>query len=165
MARSTETKDLGTVLVVDDDSDILIVLKVILERHGYRTLLAADAEDALQLLERADLGVDLMLTDLVMPGMSGTDLATKSLMLRPKLPILFMTGFADEEAVHISVWDDTVCLLTKPFTADVLLGKICEVLGEKPFSGPGARDRLNCILRGWSMAGVTSQRAGILTKL
>src|SRR5882672_10228488 len=103
MVRSIENKDLGTVLVVDDDADILIVLKAILETQGYRALLAADAENALQLLERADIGIDLMLTDLVMPGMSGTDLARKSLMLRPKLPILFMTAFADEEALHLSV--------------------------------------------------------------
>jgi len=96
-----------------------------------------------------------MLTDLVMPGMSGTDLARKSLMLRPKLPILFMTAFADEEAVHLSVWNDTVRPLTKPFTADVLLGKICEVLGAKPFSGTAARASLRCrslVLDRWTTA-------------
>ena len=121
-----------TILVVDDEQDVLILLKLILETSGYRALLAPGAETALKLLGQDDLKVDLLLTDVVMPGMSGTELARVSRELRPDLPILFMTGFADTEAVRLKVWDDTVQLLRKPFTEEVFIAEICKLLGAVP---------------------------------
>ena len=118
-----------TVLVVDDENDILILLKLILETHGYRALLAHGAVDALQLLGQDDLKIDLLLTDVVMPGMEGTDLARICRKLRPGLPILFMSGFVDTDAVRLKIWDDGVRFLRKPFTEATIVGNICELFG------------------------------------
>src|SRR6267154_1058616 len=96
----SEGRNARTVLVVDDEQDVLILLKLILETHGYRALLARGAEAALRLLRQDELTVDLLLTDVVMPGMNGTDLAQAGRELRPSLPILFMSGFVDSDAVR-----------------------------------------------------------------
>jgi DNA-binding NtrC family response regulator len=128
----TEGVNPRTVLVVDDESDILILLKLILEINGYRALLAHGAMDALQLLGQESLRVDLLLTDVVMPGMDGMDLGRISRELRPGLPILFMSGFVDTQAVRLKVWDDGVRFLEKPFTEDTIVGKVCEILGAIP---------------------------------
>src|ERR1700675_4550874 len=97
----TERAAQKTVLVVDDEQDVLILLKLILETHGYRALLAKGAEGAIRFLGQEDLALDLLLTDVMMPGMTGTDLAQFSKELRPGLPVLFMSGFADTESVRL----------------------------------------------------------------
>ncbi len=121
-----------TVLVVDDSNDILILLKLILETHGYRALLARGAMDALQVLGQDGLKVDLLLTDVLMPGMDGMDLARISRDLRPGLPILFMSGVVDDQAVRLKIWDDGFQFLRKPFTEEAIVGNICELLGAVP---------------------------------
>jgi DNA-binding NtrC family response regulator len=131
MAR-TEGITPRTVLVVDDENDILILVKLMLETHGYRALLAYGALDALQLLGQDNLKVDLLLTDVLMPGMDGTDLARIARELRPGLPILFMSGFVDTDAVRLKIWDDGVRFLRKPFNEDTIVGNICELLGATP---------------------------------
>ena len=127
-----EGQSAKTVLVVDDEEDILILLKLILETHGYRALLARGPEAALRLLGQDELTVDLLLTDVVMPGLNGTDLALASRKLRPGLPVLFMSGFVDTDAVRVKVWDDAVRFLKKPFTEEAFLGNIREILGAVP---------------------------------
>jgi DNA-binding NtrC family response regulator len=119
-----------TVLIVDDDSDTLIFLRLILEPQGYRVLLASRAETALRLLRREDLAVSLLLTNLVLPGMNGGDFAKSSRALRPTLPILFMSRFNDTEAVRLKVWDSPV-LEKQPGEAE-FLEKICDFLGATP---------------------------------
>ena len=132
MIAHTQRRSPKTVLVVDDEQDVLILLKLILETHGYRALLANGAESAMRFLGQENLALDLLLTDVVMPGMTGTDLANVSKELRPDLPILFMSGFADTEAVRLKVWDDAARLLHKPFTEDAFIGEICDLLGAAP---------------------------------
>jgi DNA-binding NtrC family response regulator len=127
-----ERRDARTILVVDDERDILFLLKLILETHGYRALLAAGAEAALRLLGQDDLEVDLLLTDVVMPGMQGTELAKVGRELRPGLPILFMSGLVDANAVRLKVWDDGVRFLNKPFTEELFIGNIREILAAAP---------------------------------
>jgi two-component system cell cycle sensor histidine kinase/response regulator CckA len=131
MAR-TETINPRTVLVVDDEHDILMLLKLILETHGYRALLARGAMEALQLLGQDDLELDLLLTDVVMPGMDGMDLARTCRELRPGLPVLFMSGFVDAEVVRLKIWDDGVRFLRKPFTEETIVDQVCELLGAVP---------------------------------
>src|ERR1700674_3139319 len=121
-----------TILVVDDENDILILLKLILETHGYRALLAHGAMDALQFLGQDDLNVDLLLTDVAMPGLDGMDLARVCRELRPGLPILFMSDFVDANAVRLKIWDDGVRFLSKPFTEETIVGNVCELLGAVP---------------------------------
>jgi DNA-binding NtrC family response regulator len=132
----TERRNPKTVLVVDDEQDILILLKLILETHGYRALLASGAEGAMRFLGQENLALDLLLTDVVMPGMTGTDLAKVSKELRPGLPVLFMSGFADTEAVRLKVWDDAARLLHKPFSEESFIGEICDLLGAAPPPDP-----------------------------
>ena len=132
MATHREGRNPRTVLVVDDEQDVLILLKLILETHGYRALLANGAEGAMRFLGQEDLALDLLLTDVVMPGMTGTDLANVSKELRPDLPVLFMSGFADTEAVRLKVWDDAARLLHKPFSEETFIGEICDLLGAAP---------------------------------
>ncbi len=121
-----------TVLVVDDENDVLILLKLILETHGYRALLARGAMDALQILGQDDLKVDLLLTDVLMPGMDGMDLARICRDLRPGLPVLFMSGLVDTQSVRLKIWDDGFHFLRKPFTEETIVGNICELLGAVP---------------------------------
>ncbi len=122
-----------TILIVDDDADTLIFLKLILEPCGYRVLLAGGADTALRLLRRADLPVHLLLTNMILPGSNGGDLARRSRALRPALPILFMSRFADCEAVRLKVWDSAVVMLDGQYPGDeALLEKICAFLAATP---------------------------------
>ena len=121
-----------TVLVVDDENDILILLKLILETHGYRALLARGAMDALRILGYDKLRVDLLLMDVFMPGMDGKDLARLCRELRPGLPILFVSGIIDTDAVRLKIWDDGFQHCNKRFTEPGIVDKICEILGAVP---------------------------------
>lgn len=117
-----------TILVVDDDLSVLGVIKVMLESGNYNILLAHSAELALRFVEREDLAIDLMLTDVMMPEVSGPDLAEKVLAIRPNIKVLFMSGFTDSEVVRVKVLDRALGFLPKPFTSDGLVDRIESVL-------------------------------------
>src|SRR5438270_10313317 len=95
------------------------------ERAGYRVTEAANAEDALRILQERLIEPQLLLTDIVMPGMSGLTLAAQAHHLRPTLAVIFMTGFADEYQAELS---GSVCL-RKPFKGPELLTAIQDVIG------------------------------------
>jgi signal transduction histidine kinase/ActR/RegA family two-component response regulator len=108
-----------SVLVVEDDPSVRQTAVRALQRHGYRVLTAIDGVEALDVIERNPGGVDLVLTDVLMPRMGGAELAERLLNLRPGLPVLFMSGYtADslgpEDARHER-------LVSKPFTVETLL--------------------------------------------
>ena len=113
------------ILVVDDEKDIRSLVRTLAERAGYRVQEAADAEEALGFLQERLLEPQLLLTDIVMPGMSGLALAARAHQLRPTLPVMFMTGFADEFQAQLS---GSVCL-RKPFKGPELLTAIQDVIG------------------------------------
>jgi CheY-like chemotaxis protein len=113
------------ILVVDDEKDIRNLVRILAERAGYRVTEAANAEEALAFLQERLLEPRLLLTDIVMPGMSGLALAARAHQLRPTLPVMFMTGFADEFQAQLS---GSVCL-RKPFKAPELLAAIQDVIG------------------------------------
>jgi CheY-like chemotaxis protein len=115
------------ILVVDDEKNIRELVRTLLERAGYRVTEAADAETALQILEERMLEPNLLLTDIVMPGMNGLALAAKAHHLRPSLPVIFMTGFANEYQAELS---GSVCL-RKPFKPPDLLAAIQDVVGAR----------------------------------
>jgi CheY-like chemotaxis protein len=115
------------ILVVDDEKNIRELVRTLLERAGYRVTEAADAETALQILEERMLEPNLLLTDIVMPGMNGLALAAKAHHLRPSLPVIFMTGFANEYQAELS---GSVCL-RKPFKPPELLAAIQDVVGAR----------------------------------
>jgi two-component system cell cycle sensor histidine kinase/response regulator CckA len=121
----TQTK---TILVVDDDLSVLSVIKCMLECGDYSILMAHSAEAALRMAEREELSIDLMLIDVIMPDITGPDLAERILAIRPHLKVLFMSGCTDSEVVRIKVLDRALGFLPKPFTSDGLLERVQKVL-------------------------------------
>src|SRR5262249_38693629 len=113
------------ILVVDDEKNIRDVVRYVLERAGYRVILADNAEAALVVLHERLLEPQLLLTDIVMPGMNGLALAAQAHHLRPALPVIFMTGFANEYQAELS---GSVCL-RKPFKPPELLAAVQDVVG------------------------------------
>ena len=120
----------GTVLVVDDDRGVLRLTSRMLRMAGYKVLEAGSGPEALSVLEK-EPGVDLVLTDIVMPEMHGLELVDRALATAPKLRILLMTGHALELTAQLGVRESPLPLLLKPFSTDQLLAKVREALIEE----------------------------------
>jgi two-component system cell cycle sensor histidine kinase/response regulator CckA len=99
----------------------------LLERQGYTVLLAANADEALQLFERNG-SIDVLLTDVVMPGASGPELTMRLVERRPALKVIDMSGYTEEAIVHHGVLVPGIAFLHKPFTSETLGRKIREAL-------------------------------------
>jgi CheY-like chemotaxis protein len=115
------------ILVVEDNEDVRFYSVTILRELGYTVLEAADAEKALRILESTDR-VDLLFTDVVLPGKNGRLLADAARLLRPDLRILFTTGYSRNAIVHQGRLDADVHLISKPFTFDQLAARIRDVI-------------------------------------
>jgi CheY-like chemotaxis protein len=118
-----------TILLVEDDDDVRGIARRILTSAGYRVLEAAAPADALTISRDAEAVIDALLTDIIMPGMSGLDLARSLLQQHPTLPILFMTGYADPAILDQPLLTSSA-LLRKPFTAPNLLRGLRNVLDD-----------------------------------
>jgi signal transduction histidine kinase/ActR/RegA family two-component response regulator len=116
-----------TVLLVEDNSEVREYAKSVLEELGYGVVEAADADNALNALRDAPR-IDLLFTDVVLPGASGRELSGKALELRAGMPVLFTTGYTRNAIVHQGRLDPRVHLLNKPYTQQDLARKIREVL-------------------------------------
>src|ERR1700737_2825770 len=116
-----------TVLVVEDAEGLRTLAKRLLERHGYKVLLAANAEEALRLFERHP-SIDVLLTDVVMPGASGPELTRQLLNHRRSLRVVYMSGYTEDAIARHGVLEPGIVFLNKPFTAATLSQKIEEVL-------------------------------------
>ena len=114
-------------LVVDDVEGLRELARRLLERQGYKVLLAANGEEALQLFRR-NPSIDVLLTDVVMPGASGPELTRQLVQQRPALKVIYMSGYTDEAIVHHGVLDPGIAFLHKPFNSETLGRKIREVL-------------------------------------
>ena len=116
-----------TLLVVEDKAALREVTRRMLQRQGFTVLVAADADEAFRLFEQ-NAPVDLLLSDVVMPGTSGPELVRQLVERRPALKVLYMSGYADEALVPHSVLKSGVAFLPKPFTSETLGRKVREVL-------------------------------------
>lgn len=120
-----------TVLVVEDDPDVRAFTVDALRELGHTVLHADGGEQALATLEK-DASVDLLLTDVVMPGMNGRELAEKAVALRPSILIIYMTGYTRNAIIHNGRLDPGILLVTKPFTVQQLGAKIAEAIAALP---------------------------------
>jgi two-component system cell cycle sensor histidine kinase/response regulator CckA len=116
-----------TILVVEDAEDLRVLTMRLLQRQGYTVLLAADADEARRLFEQ-EPAIDLVLTDVVMPGTSGPDLTRHLVGQRRSLKVIYMSGYTEEAIVQHGVLRPGIAFLHKPFTAETLGRKIRDVL-------------------------------------
>jgi len=117
-----------TILIAEDNSGLRKLATRFLEPAGYTVLGAATGEEALELLAQHEAPVHLLLSDVVMPGMSGRLLAEQVAQTHPGMKVLYMSGYTSDTVVRHGVLDATMPFLNKPFTAVALLGKVREVL-------------------------------------
>jgi PAS domain S-box-containing protein len=117
-----------TVLLVEDDETLCVLARRILEARGYMVLEARNGEEALTLCERHEGRIDLVATDVVMPGMNGGMLVERLAAKRPALRVLFMSGYTDDDILRRGIVDPRMAFLPKPFTPETLATKVREVL-------------------------------------
>ena len=116
------------ILVVEDDADVRAYVVETLQRLGYQVLEAAGGDDALALIGGYDGNIDLLLTDVVMPGMNGRKLAEEAKQRAPRLRVLFMTGYSRNAIVHQGRLDPGVDLIQKPLVGAQLAAMVRKVL-------------------------------------
>ncbi len=117
-----------TVLLVEDEVGVRSLLHGVLTSGGYTVLEGRRGEEALRIAELHQGPIHLILTDVVMPGMSGRELAERLKASRPEMKVLYMSGYTDDAIVHHGVLDPGMAFLQKPFTPDALARKVREVL-------------------------------------
>jgi signal transduction histidine kinase/CheY-like chemotaxis protein len=128
-AARTPLRGTGTVLLVEDEPQLLQIVRAMLEANGYSVIPAATPRTALELSAAYDREIDLLLTDVVMPEMNGRELQKRLLALRPGMKALFMSGYATEVVAHRGIAEEGVPFIPKPFTPQGLMAKVEEVLG------------------------------------
>ena len=121
-----------TLLVVEDEAGILKLIKTMLDDLGYKVLTAGSAKEALQLSEVHGHEIRLVITDVIMPGMNGRELAEQIKLLNPDLAILFMSSYTADVIARLGILDQGVHFIEKPFSFESLAGKVHEVLVKKP---------------------------------
>jgi YesN/AraC family two-component response regulator len=124
-----------TVLLVDDEWLILGAMREILGAQGYNILTAGDPSEALRICQQYEGTIDVMLTDVVMPGMNGRELADRVTEMRPETRVIFMSGHTEDNLVRHGVMTNEIAFVRKPFSLAALEGKVQEVLGDGGPSG------------------------------
>lgn len=124
-----------TILVVDDEPMVLGLVRNMLRREGYHVLEASDASEALNVWSEHGAGVQLLLTDVVMPGMNGYELAERLKRDRPDLRVLYMSGYQDRVIADLTgLTVEASILIRKPFTQHSLARKVGELLDQSAHS-------------------------------
>jgi len=120
-----------TVLVVEDEASVLHLVGRILEKLGYAVLVSANPTDALNTARKHEGEIQLLITDVVLPGMSGRDLAGAIMQIRTDIRVLFMSGYTANVIAHHGVLEEGVAFIEKPFTFEKLARKVWKVLGSE----------------------------------
>ena len=121
--RGTET-----ILLVEDEEMVRALVQAILERYGYTVLAARNVQDALRFAQEGPTAIHLLLTDTIMPGMNGPELADRVLGMRPDAKVLYMSGYTDKAFTYTAAREPGTAFLQKPFTPQTLAHKVREVL-------------------------------------
>jgi PAS domain S-box-containing protein len=129
-ARPQNLRGTERILLVEDESAVRAVTRQLLQRNGYTVIEAPEGGVALTLLKGGQVSVDLLLTDVVMPGMSGRELAERAVTGRPDLRVLFMSGYTDDAVVRHGILEAGLNYLQKPFHPGALLRKVRDVLDQ-----------------------------------
>jgi GAF domain-containing protein/ActR/RegA family two-component response regulator len=120
-----------TILLVEDEDEVRELAREILEMNGYTVLDAASGAEALRVCRQRQDPIHLLLTDVVMPGMSGPELARQAEALRPEAKVVYVSGYTDDALGRHGVLEPGIILLAKPFTPDSLLGAVRGALGSR----------------------------------
>jgi CheY-like chemotaxis protein len=126
--RSAILRGSETILLVEDEDMVRSLAREILEAHGYAVSEACDSTGALRICHTHSGSIHLLVTDVVMPGMSGRELAARLGTIHPETKVLYMSGYTDDAVVRHGVLNAGLAFLQKPFTANVFLCKVREVL-------------------------------------
>jgi PAS domain S-box-containing protein len=125
-------KGTETILAVEDEIEVRKLVAQILKGQGYTVIEASDGEEAIKAAQKnSGKEIHLLLTDVIMPGMSGRELAVTLGLQHPNLKVLYMSGYTDDAIVHHGVLEEGVNYIQKPFTLDALARKVREVLDQK----------------------------------
>jgi CheY-like chemotaxis protein len=127
-----QMRGIGTVLVAEDEDAVRDIARRVLERAGFRVLVARHGADALAVLAHAETPVDLLLTDVVMPEMGGLELAARAAERAPNIRIILMSGYTDADVGTIGRGERVEGFLSKPFTAESLLEAVRSLGGRGP---------------------------------
>ncbi|MBE0659364.1 MAG: PAS domain S-box protein [Bryobacteraceae bacterium] len=130
-APSTGDWGTETVLVVEDEAEALNYVATVLNSHGYRVIAAANAGEALLLAERGNDPIDLLLTDVVMPNLSGPQLVDRLANILPALKVLYMSGYTGDAMTDRGILEEGAKLITKPFRPAELAARVREALGPR----------------------------------
>jgi DNA-binding response OmpR family regulator len=117
-----------TILLVEDEVGIRRTIARMLSSLGYRVMTAAQGAEALELARRMERPPGLLVTDVVMPGMGGQDLAQRLVALHPALRVLYISGYMENTIAHHGTLENGIDLLSKPFSAATLAAKVREIL-------------------------------------
>ena len=126
-----ETPSKTRILIAEDEPDLRELTRIFLEGYGYKVMEASAADHAIRTSETFTGTIDLLLTDVIMPGMSGRQLAEEILKQRPETKIMYMTGYTDDMVVQHKVLEPGVQLLQKPFNRTELAFKVRSTLDGK----------------------------------
>ena len=120
-----------TILLVEDEEPVRELVRKVLERNGYRILEARHGDEAITICAQHKGEISLLVTDVVMPRMSGREVAERLLVSHPKMKVLYLSGYTDDAVVRHGVLQSMTAFLQKPFTPDALAHKVREVLDSK----------------------------------
>ena len=120
-----------TVLVVDDEEDLRDIMRRMLERRGFDTLVAGDSEQAIATCRDHDGEIDVLITDLGLPGASGGDLSRTAIALRPDMGVVYVSGLPKDIAVTKGLIGNDALLVKKPFTSELLIEALRLVIAQR----------------------------------